>query len=224
MKAMHGDAQLENGCAQLQLALSARQLAKLRAQLTLLAKWNRAMNLTAIAPRDMPARHILDSLSVSRYVRGDSLCDIGSGGGFPGVPLAIAFPHWRVTLVERRAKRAEFLRYARDELALPNVQVVCDAVQDYQPRAQFATLIARAFAPFAELMRATAHLHHCGGRILAMKGKHPRDEISAYNNHNPKADVRGASSGMTIRAQQIRAPMASGKRHLIIVDFAPRNK
>lgn len=160
------------------LELAADAPARLLAYLELLAKWNRAYNLTAVRdPAEMVARHLLDSLAVLPFVHGPPLADIGSGAGLPGIPLAIAQPDLAVTLVESNGKKARFLREAVRTLPLPNVTVRETRVQDAV--GPFATVTARAFASLADMLAGGGHLLARDGRWLAMKGRIDRDEIAA---------------------------------------------
>ena len=205
--------QLNDGCAQLQLTLSDAQCEKLCAHLSLLTQWNRRINLTAVGADEMITRHVLDSLSAARFVDGDSLLDVGSGGGFPGLPLAVAMPHLQVTLLDSRAKRVEFLRHVRDVLQLANVQVVHSRIEHYRAAQKFDTLISRAFAPLGAMLTATASVHNRIGRLLAMKGKAPQEEIAALCDNQ-----RRALAGR-IAVERIRVPFLPAERHLIVVDF-----
>lgn len=169
---------LVDGLAALQLELPAAAQHQLLAYLDLLAKWNRTYNLTAVRdPADMVSRHLLDSLAVLPCVHGQTLADLGSGAGLPGIPLAIARPDLAVTLVESNGKKARFLREAARSLPLANVQVVQARVQD--AAGSFDTVTARAFASLADMLAWGGHLLAPGGRWLAMKGHADVAELSA---------------------------------------------
>lgn len=200
---------LEHGCAQLGLQLRAPQIAQLHAHLDLLRKWGRRLNLTSVAREEMAARHALDSLSIIPFVHGETLLDIGSGGGFPGVPLAIACPHLRVTLIESRERRAAFLRHAIGELGLQNAGVVCARVEGARFAEKFDTLATRAFAPLGDALEVTRALHHAGARMLAMKGRHPRREIAALP---PAWRARCAVEKVTV-------PFLHAERHVLIIQL-----
>lgn len=202
------DTRLEQGCAQLGISLSATQAERLRGHLALLAKWNRRLNVTAVKHDDRVVRHLLDSLAIAPFV-GGSLLDIGSGGGFPGMPLAIVNPRLKVTLLDSHGRRIEFLRHVCAALGLDNVSVVRRRVEDYRPAEKFDTLAARAFASLGDTLNATAALHRPGGRLLAMKGRMPAQEIAHLD---PPRQKR-----MTIK--KLRVPFLSAERHLIIIEF-----
>lgn len=222
---------LERGCAQLGVDLPARATERLLAHLALLEKWNRRVNLTAVRGLDaMVVRHLLDSLSIARFVRGESLLDIGSGAGFPGLPLAVVAPHLQVALLDSRLRRVEFLRAACAALQLDNVEVVHARVEEYRPARKFDTLAARAFAPLPRTLQLTAGLRRPGVRLLAMKGRMPAAEIAAVDGGAgaADADVQSAATDSTvaktvttaaITVQRLTVPFLRAERHLIIAAF-----
>jgi 16S rRNA (guanine527-N7)-methyltransferase len=174
---------LLDGARALALDLDEAQLAKLVAHLDLLDDWNSRMNLTAI--RDRPSqltKHLLDSLTVLPFLRGKRIADVGSGAGFPGIPLAIVEPGRHFALIESTGKKCRFLEHVRDTLGLPNVEVVQVRAEAYRPEVRFDTVIARAVGPLADLVKVAGLLVVGGGRLLAMKGRYPEDELAARLN------------------------------------------
>lgn len=174
---------LLDGARDLALDLDEAQLAKLVAHLDLLDDWNTRMNLTAI--RDRPSqltKHLLDSLTVQPYLRGERIADVGSGAGFPGIPLAIVEPRRHFTLIESTGKKCRFLEHVRDALGLGNVEVAQSRAESYRPEVRFDTVIARAVGPVADLVRVAGPLVVGGGRLLAMKGRYPESELAARLN------------------------------------------
>ncbi|MFA7268518.1 MAG: 16S rRNA (guanine(527)-N(7))-methyltransferase RsmG [Sterolibacterium sp.] len=175
---------LHAGIEQLDLNLVEGTEEKLLGYLMLLSKWNRIYNLTAVRDeKAMISQHLLDSLAVLPHLTGDSfkiqtLADVGSGGGLPGIPLAIACPQLKVTLIESSHKKASFLQQAKIELGLPNVSVHCGRVEDFTPVGLFDAAITRAFSSLAEFVKHSAHLLVQGGRLIAMKGIYPQQEIA----------------------------------------------
>jgi 16S rRNA (guanine527-N7)-methyltransferase len=170
---------LLDGTRALALELSEAQLARLVAHLDLLDEWNARMNLTAI--RDRPSqltKHLLDSLTVQAYLRGERIADVGSGAGFPGIPLAIVEPHRQFTLIESTGKKCRFLEHVRDALELKNVAVVQSRAESYKPDMRFDTVLARAVGPVADLVKVAGPLVVGGGRLLAMKGRYPEQELA----------------------------------------------
>jgi 16S rRNA (guanine527-N7)-methyltransferase len=204
-------AALERGLEELELVLPARVRDQLIAYLTLLAKWNRSYNLTAIRePHAMVSHHLLDSLAVLPHLPLDdkgALADAGTGAGLPGIPLALACPQWHVALIESNQKKAAFLRQATIELGLKNVVVHEGRAESWYPASLFAVVISRAFAELTEFVAACRHLLAPGGTLAAMKGKKPDDEIR----HLPR-DVRCKS------IVRLRTPLIDAERHLVLCE------
>ena len=143
-----------------------------------LARWNKVHNLTAVRDPDaMVVRHLLDSLSLVPMIAGPRVVDVGTGAGLPGLVLAVALPDIEFVLLDASAKRTTFVTHAVGLLGLTNVAVETRRVEDYRPPAAFDTVMCRAFAPIPRLLALAAHLCRRSGRILAMKGKVPRDEL-----------------------------------------------
>lgn len=196
---------LEDGVAALGLHLAPGALAQLKAFVPLLLRWNRVYNLTAIEdPREMVTRHLLDSLAVLPFLQGTRALDVGSGGGFPGIPLAVAQPERHFTLLDSREKKVRFLRQAVSELGLANVDVVAARVEQYRDVAPFDTLLARAFGSLGELVQAAAPLCRPGGVVVALKGTYPAEELSD-----------SALAGYAIDVQRLRVPGLSAERHVV---------
>lgn len=203
---------LHQGIEQLGLALPAGAEDKLHAYLALLAKWNRTYNLTAVRDeRAMVSQHLLDSLVVLPHladsVEINSLADVGSGGGLPGIPLAIARPQLAVALIETSHKKASFLQQVKIELRLENVSVHCARVEDMSESQLFEVVISRAFSSLAEFVRLSAHLLAPGGRLLAMKGVHPHQEIAQL-----------PAGWLVTRSIPLAVPGLEADRHLIIIE------
>lgn len=177
--------QLMAGIAALDLALPAGAEVTLLAYLALLEKWNRVYNLTAVREVErMVSHHLLDSLAAVPFFQDDGsalirVLDVGSGGGLPGIPLAIARPQLEVTLIDSVAKKTAFLLQAKAELGLANLNVVTGRVEGYQPETGFDVITSRAFSDLKEFVTLTRHLCKLGGRWLAMKGLMPHEEIAS---------------------------------------------
>ena len=190
------------------LGLPAALATPLLAYLALLARWNATYNLTAIRdPRDMVAKHLLDSLAMQPFVRGlRTLADLGTGPGLPGIPLAIATPALQVTLVESNGKKARFLREATRQLGLGNVQVAESRIEAFRPGTHFDAITARALATLPLILELGGHLPGPGGRLLAMKGVVPDEEIAAL------------PAGWRLAAvHPLRVPGLDAERHLVEV-------
>lgn len=174
---------LLGGARTLGIELTDEQAVRLVTHLDLLDEWGARMNLTAI--RDRPAqltKHLLDSLSVRPYLRGMRVADVGSGAGFPGIPLAIVEPGRHFVLIESTGKKCRFMEHVRDTLGLANVEVVQSRAEAYEPGERFDTVLARAVGPVADLVKAAGRLVAGGGRLLAMKGRYPEQELAAKLN------------------------------------------
>lgn len=169
---------LAQGIASMSLALSDEEQQKLLAYMALLQKWNKVYNLTAVRdPLEMVTLHLLDSLSVLPYVNSKNLLDVGSGGGLPGVVLAICKPELQVTTIDTVQKKVIFMRQVKGELGLDNLTPVHARVEDFKPVAPFEIVISRAFSEIALFINLTKHLIAENGQWLAMKGVMPADEL-----------------------------------------------
>lgn len=203
--------QLGAGLEQLALALTPEQQRKLLDYIQLIAKWNKVYNLTAVRePEAMVSQHLLDSLSVLPHMgQPRHLLDVGSGAGLPGIPLAIAQPEWRVTLLDSVHKKSTFQRQAVAELGLANVEVACERVEAWRPAQPFDAIISRAFSELKEFARLSAHLLRKGGKLYAMKGIHPHEEL---------AQLSGSAGTQTMRVEEIiplQVPGLDAERCLI---------
>ena len=148
--------------------------------LELLARWNQAYNLTAVRePAEMVSKHVLDSLAILPFVAGPTVADVGTGAGLPGIPLAVARPDLRFTLVDSNGKKTRFVTQAVAELRLANVTVIQARAEDWTPPALFDQVVSRAFASLADFAKLAGGLAAPGGRLLAMKGTEPKDELAA---------------------------------------------
>ena len=200
---------LRAGVAALALDLPAGAEDKLLAYLALLDKWNRVYNLTAVRDlSQMVSHHLLDSLAILPDVGAyASLADVGSGGGLPGIPLAIARPQCQIALVETSHKKASFLEQARIELGLENLDVINDRVEQWHPATQCDAIISRAFSDIADFVRLTDHLLGEGGRWYAMKGVLPHDEIAQL------------PAGYRVeRVIPLDVPGLGAARHLVVIE------
>jgi len=205
---------LTDGVGELGLQLSDAQLGKLLDYVALLAKWNAVYNLTAIRdPRQMLIQHILDSLSIVPHLvqrNPRTVLDVGSGGGLPGIVLAIVRPDWGVTVNDIVHKKTAFQAQAKAELGLTNLSVVTGRVETLRPGAEvsakFDVIVSRAFAELADFVTLARHLVAEQGAILAMKGVRPDDEIERL--------PAGAHVEQIIR---LDVPFLDAERHLVTV-------
>jgi 16S rRNA (guanine527-N7)-methyltransferase len=174
------ESRLAAGLSGLGLALAPAQVEALLRLVDELADWNTRFNLTAIkVPAEVVDKHLLDSLAVLPRLKGLSIADIGTGAGFPGLPLAVADPDRRFTLVESTGKKANFVRHAVKVLNLPNVEVVQGRAEAWKPSQPFDSVISRALGPLSDFIRVAGHLAGRRGRLLAMKGKVPEGELKS---------------------------------------------
>jgi 16S rRNA (guanine527-N7)-methyltransferase len=197
---MTAEQALEQGSRELGVALSREAQARLMHYIALLAKWNRTYNLTAIRdPIEMVTHHLLDSLAVVPHLPlpvDGTLADVGSGAGLPGVAIAIARPQWQVTLNDSREKKTAFLRQAKIELMLSNVDIHEGRVERWIPQTKFAVVISRAFAELAQFRSLCAHLVAADGFLAAMTG--------------------AAAQAPGCRTIELHVPLLSARRHLIL--------
>ncbi len=208
---------LAEGAAALGLALPAAEQARLLAFGELLLKWNRVYNLTALRrPEEVVTHHLLDSLAVLPHLADvERLADIGSGGGLPGIALAIARPEWAVSSIEAVNKKASFQQQAKIELRLANFTVLNARVENVSMEGAFSGLagsmacdgvISRAFSSLADFVRLAGHLVGLSGCLYAMKGAHPADEIDAL------------PAGWAVRETiALTVPGLGAERHLVVL-------
>lgn len=172
--------QIEHGLAALRLAEAPGLAAALAEYLALLEKWNGAYNLTAVrVPDEMVSRHVMDSLVVLPFVEGERVLDVGTGAGLPGLVLAMARPEQPFVLLDSAGKKTRFLEHAAARLGLKNVTVVNARVEDFPAGEGFGVVVSRAFASVADFIRAAGSQLRPGGRLLAMKGTLPENELLA---------------------------------------------
>jgi 16S rRNA (guanine527-N7)-methyltransferase len=203
---------LDSGIEHLDIDLSQQQRQQLLDYVALLAKWNAVYNLTAIRdPRQMLIQHILDSLAIVPTLskRGpSSALDVGSGGGLPGIVMAIVLPDWQVTLNDIVHKKTAFQSQAKLQLGLSNLSVVTGHVETLRPGVEvpflFDVIVSRAFAELSDFVTLARHLVAENGRIWAMKGVRPDAEIARL------------PSGAEVRSiERLQVPMLDAERHLI---------
>lgn len=208
-------AEILGGVRELGLDLTPEQGDRLARYAALLVRWNAVHNLTAIdAPGNVLSHHLLDSLAVLPLIsrifgeKEISVLDIGSGGGLPGIPLAVARPDWRVTLVDKVEKKVAFLIQARLELGLANVECFHARAEDLSA-GPFDLIVSRAFASLEDFVRVSRHLLASGGWWAAMKGTLPKAEIAQLGQAYP--DVR------VVDIVKLDIPRLGAERHLILL-------
>jgi 16S rRNA (guanine527-N7)-methyltransferase len=183
-------------------------VARLIQYVALLDKWNRVYNLTAVRDAAKAVSvHLLDSLAVIPYLRGTRVLDVGSGAGLPGIPIALARPEIRVTMLDSSHKKAAFLRQALADLQLRNAEIICERAESWRPSQKFDSVISRAFAELPEFVRLTEHLLAPGGLFAAMKGVHPYEEIEKLQREFRVTQVR-----------RLVVPGLEAERHLVLIE------
>lgn len=204
-----GSDKLRMRAAAMGVALSVEMADQLLAYQALMIKWNRTYNLTAIRdPEEMLVHHLLDSLVVAPLLPHGpmTLADVGSGGGLPGIPLAIARPEIQVTLIETSSKKSAFQQQVKIELGLSNVSVYSGRVEDYKPKNSFDIVISRAFAEIRDFVNWSGDLAKPEGRLYAMKGQYPEAEIAAL-----------PAGWQVLSSQPLLVAGLDAQRHLLIL-------
>lgn len=183
-------AELESGITTLQVATSDEQVEQLLQYLQLLDKWNKAYNLSAIRDiNQMLFIHVLDALSVVPHLQGENFIDVGTGGGIPGLILAIVCPDKKFTLLDSNGKKTRFCQQAAFELKLENVTCIQARAEEYKPGELFDCVVSRAFTALDNMLDCCSHLIHENGHLLAMKGPGAEGEIKTIKSRIQAADI-----------------------------------
>jgi 16S rRNA (guanine527-N7)-methyltransferase len=204
--------ELAAGLHALDLSISAAAQTKLLRFIALMAKWNTVYNLTAIReePR-MLTHHVLDALSIARFIpERASLIDIGSGGGVPGIPLAVARPDLDVLSIEPNSKKASFQQQVRIDLGLENFDVRAARAEAVELPESGDFVVSRAFGDLADFIKVAGHLLKADGQMLAMKGVYPHEEVRAI-----------PAGWAQQRAEELQVPGVDGARHLLWLGRTP---
>jgi 16S rRNA (guanine527-N7)-methyltransferase len=203
------ESRITEGLAEMKLEVPEGAARRMAQHLELVEKWNRVHNLTAVRDTaQMVVLHVLDSLALLPHLAGArTLLDVGTGAGFPGLSLALARPGLQVTLLDSSHKKCAFLEQARTELALDNVTVVCERVEQWRPGVTFDVVVSRAFAELSDFVAQAGHLAAPQGRLLAMKGVFPYEEVDRVP---PSHRVAGVV--------ELSVPSLDAKRHLVLVE------
>ena len=203
---------LVQGTKEMNIALAESQITNLLGYIREFDKWNKAYNLSAIRDiRQMVARHLLDSLSVMPYFlttahSTEKVIDVGTGGGLPGIPLAIMFPEKKITLLDSAGKKTRFLFHVKTLLKLENVSVENRRVEEFQPAQKFNVVISRAFASLQDMTEGCVHLLESDGVFLAMKGVYPQDELTPI-----------AEKIELLESIKLDVAETGGERHLLVL-------
>jgi len=189
-----------------ELNLDTAKADKLIEYVLLLEKWNKTYNITAIRDlKQMVILHLIDSASVYRYLKGNSIIDVGTGGGIPGIIFAILNPQLDLTLLDSSQKKTRFLRFAQRQLKLTNLKIVCQRVEKFQAIKPYDVVISRAFTEVGNFLKLAGHLCANSGQMLAMKG--PRIE----------SEKNTLSLGFElVQDFDVRVPFLEAQRRLLV--------
>lgn len=204
---------LNQGIKDAGLDISEQTQQKLLAYLALMQKWNKVHNLTAVRDADeMVTLHLLDSLVVLPFIDAKNLLDVGSGAGLPGIPLALCLPNLQVTVIDSNSKKVSFMRQAKAELGISNLEVLGGRVEDIASTKKFEIIISRAFSDLSLFISLTHHLLDAQGKWLAMKGVYPEAEL---------ADLMAKTGVTASKVEVLNVPGLSAQRHLAFLPYQP---
>jgi len=202
------EGQLARGLSALGLEADSRLQEKLLAYVALLAKWNRTYNLTAVRdPAEMVTRHLLDSLAILPFLQLPTVLDVGTGPGLPGIPLALFQPEGKFTLLDSNSKKTRFVNQSVMELGLSNVTVVQSRIEDYRPEERFTTAVSRAYSTIQAMLTDCRHVCAAGGRIIAMKGQYPREELTGW-----------PEGFRLVSVEPLLVPGLEAERHVVLIE------
>lgn len=200
------DQQLSKALNENKILMSDQQITLLTDYLALLNKWNRTFNLTAIrGEQEQIYKHIIDSLSIAPFIDAQTIFDVGTGPGLPGIPLAIMLPEKHFVLIDSNSKKTRFLQQAKTSLALNNIEIIHDRVEAIKEK-QADIIVSRAFSTISDFLHQTKSLLAPGGKWLAMKGARPDQEINDIEQDFYVKDVR-----------ELRVLGLNATRHLIVI-------
>lgn len=196
---------LIDGLSEMRLNLSTAKQQLLLDYMYLLKKWNQTYNLTAITDEmQMVTYHLLDSLTITAYIKGSSILDVGTGGGVPGIPLAIFYPEKQFTLLDSNGKKTRFLRHVAHQLGLSNVSVVHSRMEEFATPVSFDTITARAVKSIDSLLQWTPSLLVDNGCWVLMKGVNPHEELQNVT--------------LPYQVVKLKVPGLDAKRHVVLIN------
>ncbi|MBN2689002.1 MAG: 16S rRNA (guanine(527)-N(7))-methyltransferase RsmG [Gammaproteobacteria bacterium] len=193
---------LQKALSELGLACNNKQQEQLLSYVKLLQKWNKAYNLTAIRDeREIFIKHIFDSLSIAKHIKGNRILDLGTGAGLPGIPLAILFPDKKFVLLDTNGKKTRFLLQVKLWVGLDNVDVIHARAEEYQTNQKFDVITVRAVGKISNFLWAFEKLLKPNGELLLMKGVYPEVEMKHIN--------------YELSVYNIQVPFLKAARHLV---------
>jgi 16S rRNA (guanine527-N7)-methyltransferase len=205
---------LGEGIAEMRLPVSPAQQDTLLDYLALMFKWNSVYNLTSLRdPMQMVTHHLLDSLAaVPAFAQAKNVLDVGSGGGLPGIVLAIVYPGTEISMIDTVHKKTAFLTQVKAELGLANVTVYTARVEQLEVSDKFDVITSRAFADLSDFVNWSSHLLAQGGRYVALKGVAPEDERQ-----------RLPVDWKVSKVEALQVPRLGAERHLVFIERAGMN-
>ncbi len=200
---------LHQGLIEMDHPLDRQTEVQLIQYIDLIAQWNRVYNLSSIRDVDtMVTRHLLDSLSISKYIKGKTILDVGTGAGLPGIPLAIAMPDRQFVLLDSNQKKMRFLQQTCYQMRLRNVRVVNQRVEEFKVDPLFDSVISRAFSTLRDFITQSQHLVKPNGQMLAMKGVYPLTELQEV-----------AAPFKLVEVYPLKVPQLNAERHLVELSY-----
>jgi 16S rRNA (guanine527-N7)-methyltransferase len=200
---------LAEGIAEMRLDVTPAQQDQLMDYLGLMFKWNAVYNLTSLRdPMQMVTHHLLDSLAaVPAFLDAKNVLDVGSGGGLPGIVLAIVRPDVKISMIDTVHKKTAFLTQVKAELNLSNVTVYTMRVEQLQVSDKFDVITSRAFADLSDFVNWSSHLLAEGGRYIALKGVAPKEE-----------QERVPAEWKVTKVEPLQVPRLGAERHLVFIE------
>ena len=205
---------LQQGVEQLPVVVSTEQQQQLMDYLRLLIKWNKAYNLTAVRdPNEMVIRHLLDSLTVLPWIKGNVILDVGTGAGIPGFPLSIMYPEKQFQLLDSNGKKTRFLIQAKTDLKRDNIAIVKNRIEQFKPTKPIDAIVCRAFSSLIDFVDGIKHLVNPSTELLAMKGVLQEEELQQLPMY---CEVK--------KIIKLDVPLLDEERHLVILNIKEINK